>query len=889
MSASEPPGVGSARGRAGGLFAWARRQVLLFLEIIGLREESGGVYEARLARFRLHHTAFRTLLSANDSFLTTIADLEERLRRADHFDAAFVKRRVVRAVADVHRMVESLDEISEGRYPTLRPAFEAIAERLTACVQDASAHAEHALVLDLPEIWATHADIVGGKMANLGEVRNAVGLPTPDGFAVTTAGFHLFARTAAEQAGADDRAPGGDGRAGGSGRRERLLNCPVPGVLEEAVLAAYDRLATRLGGPPRVAVRSSALGEDGPHSFAGQFLTLLNVARDDAIDAYRQVAASLHSPEAESYRRLHGIPDESAAMAVGFVTMVDAAASGIAYSRDPRRRDDAVLIQAVHGLGVTLADGGTTAESIRAGREGEPPSLERATSEQATRTICLDKGGVREELIEHGGTPRRCLDDAEARAIARWALVLEAHFGGPQDVEWAVDVSRRAVVLQSRPLRLPAGIVPSGKPVDGFEVLVRGGETACPGAASGVAVRMDEDGDLEAFPDGGVLVARRSSPRFVRLLSKARAIVTDAGSVTGHMASLARELHLPTLLATATATRDIPAGSVITVDAGAGIVYRGEVPGLTEATTATQASPPEGHPLRETAAFAMLEQVVALTVPLNLTDARARDFAPEACRTIHDIARFVHEKSYAEMFRIGEHLGDARSTSFALDVFLPMDLYIIDLGGGVQAPAVGRKVKPAHITSVPLQAVLRGMLDRRLPRFGPKPIDVGGLVSVMFRHAMSNPEADQTFRDPCYAIVSDAYLNYTARVGYHFGVVDCYCSPSPNRNYISFRFKGGAADRIRRARRAQAIAGVLREKGFTTEVKGDQVAAQLGKASQEEIATQLEMLGRLLQFFRQMDASMATDEAVDRFRDAFLHDDFRLLGNGGNGAATPTE
>ena len=153
-------------------------------------------------------------------------------------------------------------------------------------------------------------------------------------------------------------------------------------------------------------------------------------------------------------------------------------------------------------------------------------------------------------------------------------------------------------------------------------------------------------------------------------------------------------------------------------------------------------------------------------------------------------------------------------------------------------------------------------------------------MSLMMRHAMNNPESDRTFRDPCYAIVSDAYLNYTGRVGYHFGVVDSYCGASPNRNYISFRFKGGAADGTRRGRRARSIAGVLREHGFWVEVTEDEVAARLGKATSEEIALKLEMLGRLLQFFRQVDASMATESAVKQFQEAFLRDDFRLEGNG---------
>ena len=110
-----------------------------------------------------------------------------------------------------------------------------------------------------------------------------------------------------------------------------------------------------------------------------------------------------------------------------------------------------------------------------------------------------------------------------------------------------------------------------------------------------------------------------------------------------------------------------------------------------------------------------------------------------------------------------------------LDVFLPIDLYIIDLGDGIDAPAGTRRLKLSHVVSVPLKALLDGMLDKRIPRFGPRPMDLRGFMSIMARHAVTNPEEERTFRDPCYALVSDEYLNYTARVGYHFGVVDAYC------------------------------------------------------------------------------------------------------------------
>ena len=119
-------------------------------------------------------------------------------------------------------------------------------------------------------------------------------------------------------------------------------------------------------------------------------------------------------------------------------------------------------------------------------------------------------------------------------------------------------------------------------------------------------------------------------------------------------------------------------------------------------------------------------------------------------------------------------------------------------------------------------------------------------------------------------------MNFTARVGYHFSVVDTYCGLTQNKNYISLLFHGGAADNVRRTRRARAMADILEEHGFSVELKGDLINARLSKGTRDETMKQLEMLGSLLQFFRQMDAAMANDDAALLFRDAFLRGDYGL-------------
>ncbi|MFH1977594.1 MAG: PEP/pyruvate-binding domain-containing protein [Pseudomonadota bacterium] len=861
--------------------ARVRDGLFYFLEAIGLRRSANIDSAAQVARLKRYHTEFRKLISANNSFLETTADLEHKILGRDHIDPSFTKRKVMRAIADIYAMVESLNAISGDRYSDLKKPLERNTAALKLLLEESEPRIPPAIVLEMPDIHRSHVDLAGGKMANLGEIKNVLRLPSPDGFVVTTEGFRMLMEESGIRSWVQDRnmellsEPVDVAKISGA-LRERIEKTEVPLPLKEAIFDLYDRLSIRTGSNPFMAVRSSALGEDSEFSYAGQFLSVLNVNRKELPGAYLKVVASLYSPEAIHYQLLHGILSESAEMAVGFIAMVDTVTSGVAFSKDPNQPDSGqVLIQAVLGLGVALVDGKTSPESIFVPRDNTAQNILRISSQQKSRFVPSPDAGLKEVPIAPEEIGQDCLTDDEARQIARWALQLEAHFGGPQDIEWAVDKNRQFIVLQSRPLRLVGPVSHAEQPVEGFPVLVKGGETACPGMGSGTAVHLDENEDMNNFPEGAILVAKRPSPKFIRLMSKARAIVTDFGSTTGHMASLSREFRVPTLLNTMTATRDIPPGITVTVDAGSGFVYEGEVPFAEEpGSEERQFGSLEQKPASPR--FELLERAVKIVAPLNLTNPDSHEFAADGCRTLHDIARYVHEKSYKEMFMMGSNVGDLRSSAYYLDVFLPIDLYLIDLGGGLADTHGSRKVKRSQVISVPLAAMLNGMLNKKIQRSGAKPIDISGFFSIMMRHAVNNPEGESTFRDPCYAIISDNYLNYAARVGYHFNIVDTYCGKTPNKNYISLTFRGGAADFIRRSRRTRAIAGILREHGFSVHQSHDMVNARLSKASQEETTGHLEMIGSLFQFFRQMDAAMVNENSVNLIKEAFLSGDYDL-------------
>jgi len=844
----------------------------------------------RVARlFRFKYACFKDLLASNAELLNIITDFEQKLRGQDVFGMSYVRSQATRAVFHTLRMVKSLDDLSGHKYPLLFGVLEAIN---LAIEEELGKRKELPLsewVLPYSRITREMVDWVGGKNANLGELRNRAGLPIPEGFAVTTRAYEYFLeqndlvdeinRTKMNLNPNDPQAL----NKVSEDIQRLIITAEVPAELQEAILNAYDEIAeiiskgsAKTGVTPTVALRSSAIGEDSELSYAGQYLSVLNVPNDRIIETYKIVLASLYTPRAVSYRLNKGMRDEDIAMSVACIEMVESVASGVTYSRHPFRvLEDTVLITGVWGLGPYAVDGVVTPDSYVVSKDGRFRIMETSISRKEVQLVTNPGGGLTEVPVPADKQQSPCLSPEQVELLARYAVELEQHYKYPQDIEWAVDRNGRLLILQTRPLHLEEleRTGPKSFPrVEGYPLLVEGGAIAFPGVGYGPAYHVRSDDDLMGFPEGAVLVARHSTPQFVVVMRKAQGIVTDAGSVTGHMASLAREFGIPTVLDAKVATSVIPQGMDVTVDAYSGRVYQGKVPELTALQRTRESA------MKDTPVFQTLRRVADSIVPLFLVDPTAANFRPEECKTIHDIMRFVHELSYREMFKISDTLsGTEGSGSLKLITPVPLDLYIIDLGGGLKnLSAFSRNAYVENIMSIPLLALLKGMLHEDLRYQGPRPIDLGGFFSVLREQMLSPNNMAERFGDRSYAIISDFYLNFSSRIGYHFSVLDSYCSEAVNKNYITFAFKGGAADELRRNRRVRSIAAIFEAMNFSVEVQEDRLDARFYKYPMEEIQDKLDMIGRLLQFTRQMDMLMQNEASVQFVAQSFLAGNYSL-------------
>ncbi|MGC1513264.1 MAG: phosphoenolpyruvate synthase [Acidimicrobiales bacterium] len=424
--------------------------------------------------------------------------------------------------------------------------------------------------------------LAGGKGANLGELAGA-GFPVPPGFVVTAPAYLQAMDEAGARAVLQSRIASldptdTDALATVADTLQTLVReRGVPDVLAKEVLDAYHRL----GDAVAVAVRSSATSEDtGDTSFAGMNETFTNVVGDDELLArIADCWASLYGQRVISYRASQRVTAEPA-IAVVVQRMVDVERSGVMFSADPATGDrGAVVIEAAFGLGEVVVGGQVEPDTYLVDKTG--PRLRQVHVGTKGHKIVrgLDGHDERVELGVEEAT-RRVLGDEEVLRLARQGIEVEAHYGAPQDMEWAVDVEGRWWLVQSRPITTLDKASPrtdaQALDVAGLQPLVHG-LAASPGVVSGpvrVLTSIDEADTLQA---GEVLVAPMTSPDWVPTMRRAVALVTDGGGMTCHAAIVSRELGMPAVVGARSATTTLRTGEIVTVHGARGAVYPGDL------------------------------------------------------------------------------------------------------------------------------------------------------------------------------------------------------------------------------------------------------------------------------------------------------------------------
>jgi len=850
----------------------------LFHPLASLRELQQQKRNAQLSRLRARYQVFRILLDDNHRAVELITELGASLRSPVFWPGVLTGaiHELLQVTAD---LVEKLERLADGGYAGLVRRQAQLAEAIRQDLGRLPHEERFPFCLSLDEVESTMSRAVGGKAANLARLRQAGLFSVPAGFVIPVSVCRLFLdqdnlylRIVARLRAGEKSGNGQPDQESVDAVREMIMATPLPAELGSAMAAAA---APIFAGGQGLAVRSSAVSEDTKaHSFAGQYISILNVKTPEQLtDAFKQVATSAFNVRNLAYRRHAGLPPYEFDLAILCLEMVNVRSAGILFTRDPNfGASNRMLITAVYGLGELAVGGSEAADVYHPFRDGSGPG-ESHVVRKTRRLVSAGEGGVKEEELEAEAGDAPVLDENEIMTMVRLGLAAEEQLEGPQDVEWAVDRQGQVIFLQSRPLKVKIGGPAEIEERDSRQPLLPPGQVASPGRGAGLVRIIGSRQDLEGLTSPPyVLVMHQSLVEAVSALPQTAAIVVELGNPADHLSCVAREYGVPMLTGLEQATRKFGNGQALLVDGERGLVFAAtgqEIDRHRERHLQKIATWKDRVPRPEDPVAAALYDRI---VPLNLTDAYGPTFSITECRTIHDLVRYAHEKAVLAMFEAGdEAVEQASGVIFHLDSEVPFFVSIIDLGGGL-LPGSARRVPPKQVLSRPFTALWDGVATPGLNWGTAGGVAVGSVVSrFLTDHRSARP-----IGLPNYALVTRDFLNLNARMDFHFTMVDAICGIDSRLNYIKFRFKGGGTGLEQRNRRVRCLAEILSSAGFFCDQRDDLLTAAIQGGAAEVIEEKLKVIGRILGFSRLLDAVMRRDELVSRVAKAFFDGDYQL-------------
>lgn len=441
--------------------------------------------------------------------------------------------------------------------------------------------------------------IAGGKGASLSEMYNNK-FPIPPGFMITAQTFGYFMEKSGlnvkvkqilDNTDVEDTKKLNDAS---KTIRALIENTPLPKEISEAIIEAYDVLdinkpdtnSVKKGAldilksaheRPFVAVRSSATTEDlADASFAGQQDSFLNVKGDaDLLLNVRKCFSSLFTARAIYYRTKKGFDHSKSLLATVVQRMVDSDKSGVMFSINPTSKVDSIVIEAVWGLGEGIVSGMIKPDHyVVDANLDDFKILETKVAEKKIAIVRNSSGKNQTVNLLPERSKQQVLTTFEIKLLAQYAKELESHYKKPQDIEFAIE-GKNVFIVQSRPITTFYKVdKDQGKKISGKELLH--GLGASPGVGTGIVKVIHNLEEQDKIKKGDVLVTEMTNPDMVVSMQRASAIVTDEGGITSHAAIVSREMGIPCVVGTETATKDLVEGTYITVDGNEGKVYEGK-------------------------------------------------------------------------------------------------------------------------------------------------------------------------------------------------------------------------------------------------------------------------------------------------------------------------
>ncbi len=418
----------------------------------------------------------------------------------------------------------------------------------------------------------------GGKGANLGELTNS-GVPVPPGFVVLAKSYFTFLEENNLRpqihkilSVCDINDP--HQLATVSKKiRKLILTTEIPHRIAMEIMKAY----AKLGSKTAVAVRSSATAEDLPEaSFAGQNDSFLNIVGDaNVLMRVRDCWASLFGERSIFYRETQKFDHFKVGIAVPVQKMIQSEVSGVMFTVDPISQDkDVLVIEAIYGLGDYIVQGVVTPDHYETSKSKKEIIHKNIAVQEIMETRSTHE--VKETKVVKSYQDKQKLSDKYILQLTEIGRKIQEHYFKPQDIEWSLEKGK-LYIIQARPITTLGGVTKvTSDRVTSKEVILKGAPAA-PGLVSGPVRLVPDVKLLDKVKKGDIMVTDMTTPDFVPAMRRAAGIITNRGGLTSHAAIVSRELGVPCIVGTSTATKILKDGMIVTLNGATGDIYKGSV------------------------------------------------------------------------------------------------------------------------------------------------------------------------------------------------------------------------------------------------------------------------------------------------------------------------
>jgi len=584
----------------------------------------------------------RNLLDLNKRLKEEIIEFKDNLSKM-HLTTSQIRLTILHLLEGTLLQIENLNLLTNNHYLNLYQTYQDLEDALISHLQTVETEEIHTLSLSLKEASSAEAYLIGSKAESLRALSAVLPENIPPGFVLTTEAYHIVMGSNDLQRAISSNMVNLDVIKGRELFRERTKK--IRKTIEEFHLPEEisDEIETRARKFHEVglkwAVRSSAVADDSNKTFAGLFDSYFNVPEEELSNAYLRVVASRFSDRAVYYRLSRNISEAEMPLAVLFLPMIDGKTSGVLYTRDPKDvSKDCMLINSVWGLAIDLMKGDGGVDTFIVNRMDGGSVIKRYIGEKLS-AYEMGKNNSLEMITLNGGKINApSLNEKEIAELVRLGIMIEDHFGSPQDVEWVMDKEGKSWILQSRRLMVKEQKKDSRSSFEPAEAqtLLEGGLSIFPGWAEGPVYLLERLDDLQAVPTGAILVVRETNPELIQILPYVAGLIAEQEGHTGRVSAEVQGFGIPCLMGVKGAFDRLKGFKNVIIDAAQRKVYK-SISSKTEALLDSESK--RGKDLEQS------DPIAQLVCKPNISEISPESRKVKSCQSLYDLLTYIDSQT----------------------------------------------------------------------------------------------------------------------------------------------------------------------------------------------------------------------------------------------------